>query len=218
MYAYLDEDNTVRELIAMTRQDLEYYYPPDFVARCVECGEEVQQGWVYDGKAFAPPPGPTPEEIEAQEKAHALTESATLITARMQRQIAQTEPFTETEFGLFAKAGLYDAWKPGETYHAGFRLVHEGIVYTTMQQVVALEHQPPGSTGMLSVYRPISTDPEGGDPTGAVDDPIPFIYGMDVANGLHYSWEECTYLAKSDMPACIWYPGTSGLWQWELVA
>ena len=66
MFAYLDENDTVRELIAMPRADLEYYYPPDFVVRCVECGEEVQQGWTWDGEAFSPPPGPTLEEARAE--------------------------------------------------------------------------------------------------------------------------------------------------------
>ena len=186
-----------------------------------------QVGWV-DGKIFVMEDfGPLPEGFRLTpsdeydrmvEMKQARSRATEIINRRVQRQTAQTETFTETEFGLFAKAGLYDAWKPGETYHANFRLVHEGVVYEVMQQVLALEHQPPGGTGMLAVYRPVSANPEGGGPTGAADDPIPFINGMDVTNGLYYAWNGHTYLAKSGMPACVWPPDTQGLWQWELTA
>ena len=38
---------------------------------------------------------------------------------------------------------------------------------------------------------------------------------MDVKNGRYYSYEGKLWLAKADMPACVWVPGTAGLWQWE---
>jgi len=38
---------------------------------------------------------------------------------------------------------------------------------------------------------------------------------MDVKNGSYYSYEGKLWLAKADMPACVWVPGTEGLWQWE---
>ena len=38
---------------------------------------------------------------------------------------------------------------------------------------------------------------------------------MNVEQGKYYSHVGRTYLAKADMPACIWAPGNEGVWQWE---
>lgn len=63
MYAYL-KNNVVRELIAMNAADLEHFYPAEFRAHCAPCGNEVEQGWIYDGVNFAPPPAPPLEEVK----------------------------------------------------------------------------------------------------------------------------------------------------------
>ena len=176
-------------------------------------------------KDFGPLPGgwsdtppPTPEEVAQAEYETALSESTAILTAHAQRQLVQAEAFTATEFAVFAKAGLFPAWVPGESYEAGKRIAHEGIVYEVKQPVTAQEHQPPGSAGMLSVYRPISADPQSDDEQdGSPENPYAFISGMDVFNGKFYSFEGAVYLARADMLPCIWNPGTPGLWQWELV-
>lgn len=58
--------------------------------------------------------------------------------------------------------------------------------------------------------------------TGTPDDPIPYpeAAGVVVAvvNGKYYSYKSAVYLAKLDMPNCVWPPDTAGLWQWEKVA
>lgn len=67
MYARL-ENNIVQEIIAMDTADFEYYFPADFRALCVPCDNGAQQGWIYNGETFSPPPGPpepTMEEIIA---------------------------------------------------------------------------------------------------------------------------------------------------------
>ena len=85
-----------------------------------------------------------------------------------------------------------------------------------MQEVTAIEDQPPDAAGMLAVYRPLSVDLETGDePDGSREHPYAFLYGMDVKNGSYYSYEGKLWLARADMPACVWTPGTEGLWQWE---
>lgn len=158
----------------------------------------------------------TPEEVAAAELAAAQAKTATIITASLYRNAVQTMAFSALEFATFAKAGLFDEWKAGETYVAGYRLTRKGVVYEVVQDVTAQEHQAPDAKGMLAVYRPLSNT-EGEDPAGTAEDPVPFIYGMDVKTGLYYSYGGKLYLAKADMPACVWTPDTSGLWQWEEV-
>ena len=79
-----------------------------------------------------------------------------------------------------------------------------------------MESQPPFAEGMLAVYRPLSVDPETGEePDGSQEHPFAFLYGMDVTKDSYYSYEGKLWLARADMPACVWTPGTAGLWQWE---
>ena len=161
---------------------------------------------------------PTAEELKAQAAIEAAAESAAILTAKMQRQLVQAEDFTPAEFAALARAGLFPVWTAGESYVTGDRLVHEGVVYEVQQPVTAQAHQPPGSAGMLAIYRPISADPDtGAEPDGSRDNPYSFISGMDVFGGSYYAFEGKLYLAKADMKPCVWNPGTAGLWQWELV-
>lgn len=161
---------------------------------------------------------PTAEELKAQAAIEAAAESAAILTAKMQRQLVQAEDFKPAEFATLARAGLFPVWTAGESYVTGDRLVHEGVVYEVQQPVTAQGHQPPGSAGMLAIYRPISADPDTGDtPDGSRDNPYSFISGMDVSTGKYYTFEGKLYLAKADMKPCVWNPGTAGLWQWELV-
>ena len=158
------------------------------------------------------PEPPTEEELAAQ----ARVQSSTILIARMQADMVQTCAFAAAEFTTFAKAGLFTDWAAGQTYAKGYRLAHKGIVYEVMQEVTAIENQPPDATGMLAVYRPLSVDPETGDePDGSREHPFAFLYGMDVTKDSYYSYDGKLWLAKADMPACIWTPGTAGLWQWE---
>ncbi|MDY2666964.1 hypothetical protein [Desulfovibrio sp.] len=63
---------------------------------------------------------------------------------------------------------------------------------------------------------PLSVDPETGEePDGSRERPYAFLYGMDVTKDSYYSYKGKLWLAKADMPACVWVPGTEGLWQWE---
>lgn len=86
-----------------------------------------------------------------------------------------------------------------------------GILYRVVQPggVIPQEHQPPHGEGMLAVYRPIDQTH-----AGTVDDPIPFVYGMDTEKDKYYSYEGKTYLCNLAMAPCVWAPDTPGLWQW----
>lgn len=147
-----------------------------------------------------PDPGPTVEQI-AYETQNTL----------MQRVVAQAIPVDDDATAL-ALSPICPEWQAGTHYESGEIVNHEGQAYRVVQSVDSLEHQTPGAEGMLAIYRPLNTEN-----TGTVDDPIPYVYGMDVYNGKYYSFNGKTYLAKSDMTPCVWDPGTPGLWQWELV-
>ena len=176
--------------------------------------------YIYQaGDALPQPPPETEQEKAARlKRAAAKAESGQILAVRMQQYLAQVEDFTPEEFSTFATAGLFPLWTVGEDYAQGDRFVHKGVVYETQQPVTAQEHQEPGGEGMLAIYRPISADPDTGDePDGSLAHPYTFIYGMDVVESFYYSYENALYRAKANMPACVWYPGTPGLWQWELV-
>ena len=159
----------------------------------------------------------TPEE-KAEADYAAAYEATTILTAHMQRQTVQEMDATPMQFTVFARAGLFPIWTAGEAYIKGNRIVHEGVVYEALTPVTGEAHQPPGSAGMLAVYRPLSIDPEtGAEPDGSRENPYTWLSGMDVHTGKYYTFEGKLYLAKADMIPCVWAPGTAGLWQWELV-
>ena len=113
---------------------------------------------------------------------------------------------------------LFKTWE--EVLAAGQNVAQNAIINDggTLYRVVAAggvlpqEHQPPHGEGMLAVYRPIDTAH-----AGTLEDPIPWVYGMDCTEGLYYSYNDTVYLCKANMTPCVWAPGTAGLWQWEAV-
>jgi len=164
-------------------------------------------------------PEKTQKDIEAEESSAAQMQANSILNARMRTATLQTAAFSVSEFAIMAKAHVFESWQAGQTYEAGYRLVHEGIVYEVVQQVTARSHQPPNAEGMLAIYRPLSVDAETGEqPDGTKAYPYVYIHGMDVKDGSYYTFAGKLWLAKSDMVPCVWDPGTPGLWQWEEVA
>lgn len=100
----------------------------------------------------------------------------------------------------------------GSEIASGVCLNYNNQIYRVVQNVTPIESQKPGDEGMLAIYRPIDKEH-----AGTIYDPIPWVSGMDCYEGKYYSYNEKTYLCKSDMIPCTWEPGTEGLWQWELV-
>lgn len=115
------------------------------------------------------------------------------------------------DVAAFTLAPLCKMWAANTHYDALEIVNHEGRPYRVIQAVDALEHQAPGTEGMLAIYRPIDAS------AGTKEDPKTFFYGMDVENGLYYRYQDVLYIAKADMPACVYYPGSEGVWQWEVV-
>lgn len=157
---------------------------------------------------------------EIQAASVSATENAKLsgqlsAAARMYVQAATDVP-DETALEM---PDLFKTWE--QALDAGTTLTENSIINDggTLYRVVApggvlpQAHQPPHGEGMLAVYRPIDTAHK-----GTMEDPIPWVYGMDCASGLYYSYNAAVYLCKADMKPCVWAPGTAGLWQWEAVA
>lgn len=156
------------------------------------------------------PPEPTAEELAAIEAAENASAAMITLNRVMQKQVAETATLTDAEIAVIARAGYFDEWQAGVEYAAGKRLTYDGVVYVVIQDVTAQAHQPPGADGMLAVYRPIGVNTD-----GTLDNPIPYIDGMDVDNGKYYSYHGGVYLAKADLKPCVWPPDTAGIWQWE---
>ena len=157
--------------------------------------ESPEGGWYLTGKAPAPS-----AEYQAQQ----------LYSTLQRRVVMQAVPL-EDDATAYTLAPACPDWEANHHYEAGEIVNHDGLPYRVIQSVDSLEHQFPGAEGMLAVYRPI--DPA----AGTADDPKRFYYGMDVEEGLYYSYNNKLYLAKADMKPCTWEPGSEGVWQWEEV-
>lgn len=145
-----------------------------------------------------------PEKVQAEATLDELAREQT------RKSVIRAIPIDDDETAL-SVAPACPEWSAGEHYAAGDIINRNGQAYRVIQAVDAIESQPPGAEGMLAIYRPI--DPA----TGTREDPKNFYYGMDVTSGLYYTYNGKLYLAKSDMPACTYYPGSEGVWQWEEV-
>lgn len=102
-----------------------------------------------------------------------------------------------------------------EYKHKGEIITYNGRTYEVIaphtSNIVAY---PPETT--FAYYRLIELEH-----TGTLDDPIPYPETpgivVNVKSGLYYSYKGETYLAKADMPNCVYPPDTPGMWQWEKV-
>lgn len=90
-------------------------------------------------------------------------------------------------------------------YVANQIIQDEGQIYRVVQEVTPLLSQPPHGEGMLAIYRPIVLAHE-----GTLEDPIPFVEGMDCERDKYYSYNKEIYKPLQDMTPCVWAPGTQG--------
>lgn len=110
----------------------------------------------------------------------------------------------------------YDAYKDAHEYKTvGEIITSDGLYF----EVIAPHKSnaaayPVGTT--FAYYRHVELTAK-----GTLDDPIPYPETagvlVNVKNGLYYSYKGAVYLAKADMPHCVWPPDTAGLWQWAKV-
>lgn len=111
--------------------------------------------------------------------------------------------------------GLFPTWEDvlasKVELPAGRIIDLSGQLYRVAQPVIPQAHEPPNMDGMLAVYRPID---EGH--AGTLEDPIPWIRGMDCVAGGYYSYKGTIYQVADggSMIPCTWPPDTDGMWQW----
>ena len=148
-----------------------------------------------------------------QERAAAEAASVAQIRTAA-KQYARTAASIPDEQAL-AMPDLFTTWEEaleaGEALGENTILNDGGQLYRVVQpgRVTPLESQPPHGEGMLAVYRPIVQGH-----AGTLEDPIPFVYGMDTEQGKYYSYGGTVYLCNQTMSPCVWTPDTPGLWQW----
>ncbi len=134
------------------------------------------------------------------EQARALRRATQEIVRYAPDDVAAVQPRT-----------LYDVWTAGNAYAKDALITQKGGLYRVVQEVTAIESQPPGAEGMLAIHRPIDASH-----AGTADDPIPWVYGMDCDKEKHYSYNGTVYLCVGEMKPCVWAPDTAGLWQWKI--
>lgn len=143
-----------------------------------------------------------------------ITTAREILVDAQLKTVADTAELTDRQLDTVGKAGFFSDWAIGESYSAGKRLFHDGVTYLVMQAVTAQAHQPPGSDGMLAIYRPV--DPA----AGTADDPKNLISGMDAVAGLYYRYDGVVWKCLRDLiPTFVGrLPGDAGMETfWERV-
>ena len=194
--------------------------PPEF-------DPETQKA-VWDGAVWKiedvpqpePEPDHTPEPVNELEQLRtevaALQAGAAPIMAAAQVYALTAVNIPDTQ--ALSMATLFPAWAEvlsnGAELARGRVINKDGRLYRVVQAVTPQAHQEPGGEGMLAVYRPIDREH-----AGTLEDPIPWVYGMDCMAGMYYSYNGAVYRVADggDMIPCVWAPDTPGLWQWERI-
>ena len=109
----------------------------------------------------------------------------------------------------------YPEWKEGVAYTVGDIITSNGLFYEVKANHTSNAAYPVETT--FAYYRLIELTH-----TGTIDDPIPYPETagivVNVESGKYYSYKGAVYLAKADMPNCVYPPDTAGMWQWGVVA
>lgn len=173
--------------------------------------------WCTENNGVIEDRGEYYEAVEAPDRTAEIQQAKAMRNAKetlaeLQRVATVRSIPLEDDATALVVAPACPEWSAGTHYEACDVVNHNGQAFKVIQPVDALENQPPDAEGMLAIYRPLMPEHE-----GTLDDPIPFVNGMDVCNGKYYSYNGSVYLAKADMMPCTWAPDTEGLWQWEVV-
>ena len=172
----------------------------------VDEGVEVVPGMLYsNGKFIENPLKPTDVLVKYQ---NLLLRRDAEYKPVMKTLVASSTNLTDAQ-ALSLVVEMFPVWPDGVgddgKLHAGQVVVYNGTRYKVVQDVTPQSHQTPATEGMLAIYRPVS---EGH--TGTQQDPIPWVYGMDVEANKYYSYEGKVYQAVQAQVPSVWYPGSAG--------
>ena len=158
---------------------------------------------------------------ELQEVKTAGESAAALLALSFKAQIAQdraakTNVISDAAILQSAEVIEYDEYADNHAYNTvGEIIKHNGRYYEIKAAHTSNAAAYPVET-TFAYYRLIELSA-----TGTLDDPIPYPETagivVNVVSGLYYSYKGAVYLAKADMPNCVYPPDTAGLWQWEKV-
>lgn len=145
--------------------------------------------------------------------------AAALFSMSFQAQIKAdratgTAAITDEMILLSSEIVDYPEWEAGKAYTKGDVLRSNGLFFEVVAAHISDAAYPVETT--FAYYRHIDRAH-----AGTQDDPIPYpeAAGILVAveKGKHYGYKGAVYLAKADMPDCVYPPDTPGMWQWEKV-
>ena len=147
--------------------------------------------------------------------------TAALLAMSFKAQIVQdraagTDAISDEMILQSAEVIDYPEWEDAHSYNT----VGEILKYNGNYYEVIAAHTSNGVAYPLETtfayYRLIELTHK-----GTIDDPIPYPETagivVNVENGKYYSYKGKIYLAKADMPNCVYPPDTPSLWQWEKV-
>lgn len=156
------------------------------------------------GAAYIPPMEPQQPDLTSQFHTAMLAYASTSTTIPNSYALDMPDLFPTWEAVLSAR----------EELPAGCIINDNNQLYRVIQVVIPQSEMAPHDEGMLAIYRPINQEH-----TGTVDDPIPWVYGMDCYAGKYYSYNNEVYKVANggDMIPCVWPPDTLNMWQWVIV-
>lgn len=156
------------------------------------------------------------KELKAAEEKTAALLSLSFQAQIVQDRAAGTNVVTDAMILQSAELIAYEEFKDKHAYNTIGEIFKYGDYY---YEVIAphtsnIAAYPVETT--FAYYRHIEISA-----SGTIDDPIPYPETagivVNVVSGLYYSYKGAVYLAKADMPNCVYPPDTAGLWQWEKV-
>ena len=194
--------------------DIKNLVAPDLTDRFVPIpeGTIVRPGMIYSDGEFTDDPVTPPDIITKYQ--NLLLQRDAQYKAALSLLVATATTLTDAQ-ALGIQHDLYPVWPDGVDdngqYHKGQIISYGDAIYRIDQDSVTPdESQTPDAEGMLAVYRPIVEGHKGNK-----NDPIPWVYGMNVKKNKYYSYGGVVYRAAENMLPCVWHPD-SGIWQWEV--
>lgn len=177
------------------------------VDKSVKAVEKAVEGYAADTeKALG-------ESAERQEAAAALLSVTFRAQIKADRK-TQTNAITDDMILQAAAVVEYPAWEVDKAYTVGEILQSSGLYFEVIAAHTSNAAYPVETT--FAYYRLVELSH-----AGTREDPIPYPEAagilVKVVNGKYYGYKGAVYLAKADVPNCVYPPDTAGMWQWEKV-
>lgn len=157
------------------------------------------------------------KSVEQVEETQATTSALFALSFQAQIKVdraAGTNIITDDVILQSTELVDYPEWVEGATYTVGDIIKSNGLFYEVKENHTSNAAYPVETT--FAYYRLIELTH-----AGTLDDPIPYPEAagivVNVVSGKYYSYKGAVYLAKADMPNCVYPPDAVGMWQWEVV-